>query len=99
MTRPDYGSRAARLSTSRQHWAKLRAILTQPSPRASPSTRTTTPEEARGARRTCMYVERRGRPRTWHFELSGPAARRELSKYGEANWPSTRVDRVYVTGV
>jgi len=32
-----------------------------------------------------VYVERRGRPRTWPFELSSAAARRGLSQYGEAN--------------
>src|ERR1700730_11700392 len=49
----------------------------------------TRPEGACNARRTCMYVERCRRPRTWLFELSSPAARRGLSEYGEANWPST----------
>src|ERR1700675_2424026 len=51
--------------------------------------RQTRPEGASGARRTWVYVERRWRPRTWRFELSGTAARRGLNKFGDANWPST----------
>src|SRR5712691_9918723 len=41
-----------------------------------------------------MYVERRWRLGTWHFELSGSVARRELSRTGEANCPSTSTRRL-----
>src|SRR6266511_1906221 len=49
----------------------------------------TRPEGGSSPRRTWVYVEGCCRPRTWLFELSGLAARRELSRSGEANWPST----------
>jgi len=64
---------------SRQARRVLGQVASQPNPALAsglrPSARTATPEGASGARRTCMYVERRWRPRTWHFELSGSAAR------------------------
>src|SRR5713101_8831091 len=58
-------SRTRADSSQAWYWAKLR---TRRGPR----------EPAARDVPVCMYVERRGRPRT---------------KYGEANWPSTRVDR------
>src|SRR5215471_6575293 len=43
----------------------------------------TRPEGGRSPRRTWVYVEGCGRPRTWLFELSRSAARRGLSRSGE----------------